>query len=234
MAAVSGSVTIFHWIVRRTRTNIFLYGYRFHQRGVLIIASHLLSAAKVAAVLARFRRACWLFPALAAVISLAIPATAWGDIFKWTDAQGRTNFSNVPPTDSGKAKNVEIVLKETRPTSIQQHVATPTEQALLARIESLERELRNRQYATQAPPVPPPAPYGGYYPPTPTPPPPSTSYYGSGYASYPGYYPTYYYSIATSYAVYPARAYYPPPAYVAPRGGFSHAGGGHGGRGGRR
>lgn len=197
-----------------------------------MVNSHLSGTSKAAAMFAHCRGLFCLFGLTAAVISLIIPATARGDIFKWTDAQGRTNFSNVPPTDSGKAKNVEIVLKETRPTPIPQHVATPTEQALLARIENLERELRSRQYATQAPASPPPAPYAGYYPPTPPPPPPSTSYYGSGYASYPSYpsyYPSYYYRAATSYVVYPARVYYPPPVYVAPRSGFSH-GGGHRGR----
>jgi hypothetical protein len=173
---------------------------------------------------ARFRaRVCW-FALMPALISLAVPATARADIYKWTDAQGRTNFSNIPPAETGKAKNVEIVLKETRPTPIAPHVATPTEQALLARIESLERELRSRQYAAQAPAAPPSMPYGSYYPPAP-PPPPAASYYGGGYPSYPSYYPSYYYPVATSYVVYPARAYYPSPAYVVPRGGFSHGGG---------
>ncbi len=183
------------------------------------------------AAIAHYRSPFWLFALLPALISLVTPATAWGDIFKWTDEQGSTNFSNVPPTKSGKVKNFEIVMKETRPASIPEHVAAPTEQALLERIEGLERQLQTRQFTTQPPAVPPPTPYGGYYPSTP--PPPSSSYYDSGnYSGYPSYYPSYYYPVARSYsyAVYPARAFIGRPVFVAPRSGFSHGGGGHRGR----
>ena len=194
----------------------------------MVITSHMSETSKAAAVFARVRRPFWLFALLPALVPLVVPAIAWGDIYKWTDERGRTNFSNVPPLKSGKAKNVEIVLKETKPTSIPDHVATPTEQALLARIESLERQLRAPQYAAQAPEVPPPMPYSGYYPSTPPPPPPPPSYYNSGY--YPGYYPAYYYPVASSYAVYPARTFVTRPIFVAPRGGSVHGGGGHRGR----
>jgi hypothetical protein len=197
----------------------------------MAVASHISNGAKAVAMFARFRRPFRLLALLLALTALVVPVAARGDIYKWTDAQGRTNFSNVPPTEPGKAKNVELVLKEARPAPIQQHVATPTEQALLARIENLERQLRDRQYATPAPAVLAPTPYASYSPP---PPPPSTSYSSSGYSSYPGYYPSYTYPVATSYVVYPARAYYPQPVYVVPRGGFVHGGGGHGGHRGRR
>ena len=171
-----------------------------------------------------------LFAYFAALVSFVGPATAWGDIYKWTDEHGRITFSNVPPIKSGKTKNVEIVLKETKPTAIPDHVATPTEQALLKRIESLERQLNTRQIAAQAPPLAPPTPYGSYYPPTPPPPPPP-SYYDSGYyPAYPAYSPIYYYPVASSYVVYPARTFVTRSVYAAPHGGSFHGGGGHGGR----
>jgi len=177
-------------------------------------------------------------------LSLLIPCAVWGDIYKWTDEKGKINISNLPPPTTAKAKNIEVVLKETKSASIPGQGASSTEQALLARIETLERQLQARQYATPAPPVPPPAPYASYYPPTPPPPPPASSYYGSGYASYPGYYPSYAYPVASSYVVYPSRAYVSRPVFVAPRsgyfrggggyshggGGYSHGGGGHRGR----
>jgi hypothetical protein len=216
-------VTIFRWIARKTGTIIFHIGIRFTSEGALVITSHMLDTSKAAVVFAHFRSPFWLFALLLALISLVVPATAWSDIYKWTDEQGKTNFSNVPPTKPGKVKSVEIVLKEARPTP-------PTEQALLARIESLERQLQVRQYTTQAPAVPPPTPYGGYYPPTPPPPPPP-NYYDSGYGSsyYPSYYPSYY-TPSYSYAAYPARAFIGRPVFAAPRGGSFRGGGGHRGR----
>lgn len=198
-----------------------------------MIASHVSGTSKTAAVFSR--SLFWLLALLPTLVSLAVPATAWGDIYKWTDETGRTHLSNIPPPQAGKAKNVEIVLKEDKPTSVPNHVATPTEQALLARIESLERQLRAQQYSTQPPAAPPPAPYAGYYPPTPPPPPPP-GYYGDGYYStYPGYYPSYYYPFVSSYVVYPARTFLNRRGFAPSRGGFSRSGGGHGGgHGGRR
>lgn len=207
----------------------------------MVTASHMSDTSNPAAVFAQVRGPFWLFALLPALISLVVPATARGDIFKWTDEQGRTHLSNVPPPESPKVENLELVLKEARPTSVPQHVATPTEQALLARIEALERQLQARQYAPPAAAVPAPTPYGSYYPLTPPPPPPPSIYYGSGYASsypgyyassYPSYYPTYYYPVARSYSyvIYPARTFVSRPVFTAPRGGVSHRGGGHRGR----
>ncbi len=179
---------------------------------------------------ARFCARLRLLALLPASISLLIPATALGDIFKWTDEAGRVNISNVPPPASVKAKDVELVLKESKPAPVPQHLATSTEQALLTRIEGLERQLQTRQYAPPAPApaqmAPPPAPYPGYYPP-----PPSSSYYSSGYAgSYTTYYPRYTYPIASSYVVYPARTYIAQPAFARSGSGHAHTGGAHGGR----
>ena len=165
-------------------------------------------------------------------LSLAIPAAAWADIYKWTDENGGTVFSNVRPAKSAKAKDVEVVERDTKATGTPERGAR-TEQALLARIESLERQLDARQYAAQPVEAPPPAPYSGYYPPTPPPP----SYYDSGYyGNYPGYYPAYFYPFASSYRVYPRRAFVSRPVFVAPHGGSFHARGGHmgGGPRGRR
>ena len=210
----------------------FFYWYPFSGEGVLVIASHMSGTSKTAAIFSQ--SLFWSLALLPALVSLAVPATAWGDIYKWTDEKGGANFSNIPPP-AGKAKNVEIVLKETKPTSIPNHVATPTEQALLARIESLERQLRAQQYAAQPPAVPPPTPYARYYPPTPLPPPPPSYYDGGSYSSYPGYYPSYYYPVAFSHVVYPARTFVSRPTFAPSRGGFSRGGGGHGGgHGGRR
>jgi hypothetical protein len=200
----------------------FFIGIRFTGEGILVIASHMSDTSKAAAVFSG--SPFWLSALFPALISLVIPATAWGDIYKWTDEQGRTYYSDVPPPTSGKAKNVEVVQKEPK--------LTPAEQALLARIQSLERQVQAQRYAAQAPAAPPPTPYPSYYPSTPPPPPPS--YYDSGYDSgyygsyYPSYYPTYYYP-AYSYPVYRARAIIARPVFAASHGGSFRGGGGHGG-----
>ena len=195
----------------------------------MVITSHGSDKSKAAGT-ARLRAAFRLWALLPASISLVIPATALGDIFKWTDEQGRVNISNVPPPTSGKAKDVELVLKESRPATVPQHVATRTEQALLARIEGLERQLQARQYAPPAPLPATMAPRSSNvsdYPP----PPPSSSYYSSGYAgSYTTYYPRYTYPVVTSYVAYPARTYIAQPAFVRSSSGHVHTGGAHRGR----
>ena len=167
---------------------------------------------------------------LPVLLSLAVPATGWADIYKWTDENGGTVFSNVRPAKSARAKDVEVVVQEAKPASVPDRAATRTEQALLARIDSLERRLEARQYATQAVDAPPPVSYSGYYPPTPPPP----SYYDSGYYwNYPGYSPAYFYPFASSYVVYPRRAFVGRPIHVAPHGGSFHGRGGHAGSGNR-
>jgi hypothetical protein len=178
-------------------------------------------------VLARKRGRLCLSLLLPPLLSLAVPATAWADIYKWTDENGGTVFSNVRPAKSARAKDVEVVVQqEAKPVSIPDRAATRTEQALLARIDSLERRLETRQYATLD--APPPVSYSGYYQPTPPPP----SYYDSGYYwNYPGYSPAYFYPFASSYVVYPRRAFVGRPIHVAPHGGSFHGRGGHAGGG---
>lgn len=193
----------------------------------MAFASHLSDTPKAAALFAQLRSPYWLFALLPAFASLVAPATAWGDIYKWTDEKGGTYYSDSPPPTSGKVKDVEVLEREIKPTS--------TEQALLARIQNLERQLQAPQYAAQAPAAQPPMPYGGY---SPSMPPPPSNYYDSGYNSgydpgyFPGYYPGYSYPVvpAYSYVVYPRRTFFPRPAFIAPRSGFAHAGGGHRGR----
>ena len=166
---------------------------------------------------------------LLALIFLIVPSAAVADIYKWTDEKGRTWLSNVPPAKSEKVTNFELMAKDAQPASKSPaHVATPTEQALLNRIESLERQLQARQYAAQAPAVPPQVSYGSYYP-SPPPPPPPMGYYGS---YYPSYYPSYYYPVvpAYSYGVYPIRTVITRPAFGFSHGSGIHGGGGHRGR----
>jgi hypothetical protein len=186
----------------------------------------------------RFR----LFALLTAYISLVIPAAAWGDVYKWTDEKGMTFFSDVLPKPGEKVKNFEVVAKARPETKMPAKAVTPAEQALLARVDMLERQLQARQPAASPPAVAPPS--TGYYPPAPQPPPPAPIYYDSGYdGSYypshiPTYYPSYTYPVVRSYsyAAYPARTYIRRPVFAAPHGGSFHGGGGHGGggRGGRR
>ena len=176
---------------------------------------------------------------LPALVTLVVPVAAWGDVYKWTDAKGLTVFSDLLPKPSEKVKNFEVVAKSAPPeTKARAQAVTPAEQALLARVEMLERQLQARQSAPP-PPVTPPPTYSGYYPPAPQPLPPTTSYYNTGYYGnyYPGYYPSYAYPVVSSYSyAYPVRTYVGRPAFAAPHGGSFRGGGGHGGggRGGRR
>ena len=171
--------------------------------------------------------------ALVLFISFVIPVTARADIYKWTDAEGRTFFSSVAPTPADKAKNVQLLVKENAPSAAapaQGHAATPTERALLGRIESLERQLRTQSYP--APMAPPTTPYGTYYAP---PPPPAPAGYYAGDYGYPPYYPNNYYPAHYHASpIYPVRAFVSRPVFAASRGGSFHRGGGGGRHGGRR
>jgi len=110
---------------------------------------------------------------LPVLLSLLVPATAWCDVYKWTDEKGSTVISNIRPPDPEKLKNFQLVLKERAtptPPPPAQPVAARTEQMLQDRVEMLERELRARQNAPQitvvapAPTYPPPTDYSGYDP----------------------------------------------------------------------
>jgi hypothetical protein len=170
----------------------------------MVIASHLLAAAKANVLRTRVCGLSCLFALLPAFLSLLAPATAWGDVYKWTDEQGNPVISNVRPANPKKVRNFEVVAKET------ERAATRTEQILLDRIDNLERQLRTQQYPPQAQAVP--SYYGSYNPAQPPPPPPS--YYSSNY-------PDYYYPWLPSYST----VFFPTRTFVSrPRFGFAHSG----------
>ena len=142
---------------------------------------------------------------LGLLLLLLLPATASADIYKWTDQNGGTVYSNAPPA-KGKAKNVAVVIDEGRvPTPTQAQIAQAealrVQQALLERMYALERQVQALQYQGQYQVAMPPPP---------------ASYYGNyGGSYYPGYYP----------------AVYRYPVFIAPTGFVrrapAHRGGGH-------
>jgi hypothetical protein len=191
---------------------------------------------EVAAGANRFRCTFRLFALIPVLLSFVASAPVWADIYKWTDENGSTNFSNVPPPPGGKQKKVAIVAKESPSSApIPEHVATPTEQALLARIKEVERQLQAAKTAAATPPPAPRPQVSAGYSPTIQPPPvysaPAADYYGDTYDSgyYPGYVPAYYYAAVPAYALYPRRVYYGRPVFAGAHGG-SFRSGGHGGR----
>ena len=111
-----------------------------------------------------------MFKAIALLCTAFAPGLACAQIYKWTDDNGRTVYSNVRPKAIA-TKNVEVVVDEEPAPS-----TSSREQELLERISRLERELYSRQYPPQPPAPPPPS----YYPPYPS------DYYASSY--YPPYY----------------------------------------------
>jgi hypothetical protein len=207
------------------------------------IAAHMLDGSRAEGLKLGFGSPVPFVALVSAMISLALPLAAWGDVYKWTDEKGMTFFSDVLPKPGEKVKNFEVVAKARPETKASAKTDTPAEQALLARVDMLERQLHARQPAAPPPALAPPP--TGYYPPAP--PPTAPIYYDSGYDSsyYPSFIPAYYPSYATayypryaypvvrpySYAAYPARAYMSRPVFAAPRVGSFHAGAGHGGGG---
>jgi hypothetical protein len=87
--------------------------------------------------------------ALAAVLSCA-PATAFAEIYTWTDERGTTVISNVMPANPRRVKNFEVVVKEDpKQAAVKQaseaYERARTERLLLDRIDSLEREVKAQQ-----------------------------------------------------------------------------------------
>ncbi len=185
------------------------------------LASHLPDSRNADASFARidgYFRVLGLVPAF---LVLLAPATAWGDIYKWTDERGNLVISNAQPVNGSGVSGVELLATAAKPATQSpvapsQQTVTPTEQVLEARIENLERQLQEQQYAQQ-PPLGPQSSYPGDYYPAPAPPPPEPSYYSSydqGY--YPGYYPSFYNPWPPSYSfiVVPPRTFVRRPAFV--------------------
>ena len=184
-------------------------------------ASHLPGSRNAHTRLARvygFSRVSAFLPVL---LSLFAPATAWGDIYKWTDERGNLVISNVQPVPSANVSDVELLATAAQsPATSSQQAATPTEQALAARIENLERQLQPQQYAPLPQSIPQPGYSEGYYPAS-IPPPPESGYYGSydpGY--YPdyssGYYPSFFnpWPVSYSFITIPARSFARRPPFV--------------------
>ena len=138
---------------------------------------------------------------LTAFVLILAPAGALADVYKWTDERGVVVLSSVPPEDTSVAKNVEVVAKEkwatTKKTAAVEYQTPTSEEVLLDRIESLERQLRaQQQYSREAAVAPITYPQGYYT----TPPPPPVSYYPDPY--YPPYSPGVY--------GYPYATFFPP------------------------
>ena len=191
----------------------------------MALASHLPASRIVDAWLARIFGVSRVLALVPISVALLAPATARGDIYKWTDERGNMVISNVQPVKSSSVSDVELLATSTRPTTQSPlapppQAATPTEQALEARIENLERQLQSQQQYAQQPQVDPQSSYsGGYYPP-----PPDSGYY-SGYntGDYPDYYPSYYYPWPSSYTfiVTPAKRFAHRPVFVNHRRAFA-------------
>jgi hypothetical protein len=162
----------------------------------------------------------WFYALLPALLSVLIPATAWGDIYKWTDERGETVISDVLPANLKKVKDFEVLVRETPRTQAQRDAAN--EKMLLDRIERLERQVQAQRYAPPAPAAPPPPAYSYYSPEyAAPPPPPQPDYFGS---YFPSFYPAY------SLIVAPSRGFARPRGFGFNRGGFSRGGMSHRGR----
>ena len=144
----------------------------------------------------------WLF----ALAALALPASASATIYKWTDENGRTVYSNRLPANGKLAQQAKAVVEdESPPPEAAEQAALARQRALEQRVAELERQLAAQPQYT--PPV-------QYYAP---PPPPPSMYYGdSYYPYYPGYYPY--------YTVISARRFVRPSPFFASRPvGFHHS-----------
>ena len=187
-------------------------------------ASHLPVSRNAAAWRAHgcgYLRVLALLPILAALLA---PAIARGDIYTWTDEQGRTVVSDVPPVDPGKVSDLKLPAAASGPAAESpaagsEPAAGRKEQELQARIEKLERQLEEQQSAQQRQAVPQASDAGSYYPA----PPPEARYYGSNSpGNYKAHYVSYYYPSPPAYAVIvvPAKPLVRRPA-SAPRPAFA-------------
>ena len=169
--------------------------------------SHSGIAAARLAHLGRLWAALALLPVLAAVLA---PASARADLYQWTDEQGGTVISDMPPVDPGKVSGMKLLArtgKRAAPNSAPdaQTAVNRKEQELEARIEDLERQLREQQSAPQPASVPPVADSSGNFP---APPAPDADSYGGNTVAYKQvYYPVPYYVSppAVSVVVVPAK-----------------------------
>ena len=181
----------------------------------MAIASHLSVQSLVVSISGRVRgrfRLCVLF---ASVMAMAYTSVVWADIYRWTDKDGNVNYSDVAPPREQHVKDVVVLTRASRPPA---QPAAPTQQELLARIQSLEQQMQAQRNGAPPPGVPPSPSYPAYYaPPAPSPPPyyqsppvQPVTYYDGGYDSgaYDNtYYPPYLNSGVPVYVTSPARAH---------------------------
>lgn len=158
----------------------------------------------------RARGVSLLLAAMSVLVFAGVPAVALGEVYKWLDERGKTVFSDVPPAKVDSAQKLELVAKDSRLSTYPPVPGpTPTERALLARIENLERQLQARQNTAASAVYTLPGPYGNAYPTTPSIVP------GDYYADYPR---AYAYPVSRPrVVVYPVATYVSRPVYVAPR-----------------
>ena len=167
-----------------------------------------------------------LLAAASVLVFAGVPTVALGEVYKWLDERGKTVFSDVPPAKVDPAQKLELVAKDSRLSTYPPVPGpTPTERALLSRIEKLERQLQARQTTAASAVYTLPGPYGNAYPTTPSIVP------SDYYADYPR---TYAYPVSRPrVVVYPVATYVSRPVVVAPRvvehprGGGHHRAGGH-------
>jgi hypothetical protein len=155
-------------------------------------------------LLANTRTLTSLLALLSACLSFFLPATAWSDIYKWTDEQGNLVISNASPANPKQVTGMELLAKETKPVNqspvpVSRSVVTPTEQMLLEKVDRLERQLQAQRDPPQEQRAAPVIYNASNYQMQPPPPP---SYYPSDYPSY--YYP---YVAPYSYVVFPVRTF---------------------------
>jgi hypothetical protein len=169
------------------------------------LASHLPALRNFDAWFARVYGYSRVLALLPICLTILAPTTVRGDIYKWTDERGNTVVSNLRPVNPSTVSGVELVATVAKPAA--QYPVTPsqqgstrTEQALEARIEDLERQVQEQQYAQQ-PQVDPQSSYAGDNYAASAPPPPDPNYdngYDPGYDT--GYYPSYYNPWPLSYS----------------------------------
>jgi Domain of unknown function (DUF4124) len=135
----------------------------------MAIASHLSVGSMVAPVSGRVRGRFRLCPLFACVMAMACTSAVWADIYRWTDKDGNVNYSDVAPLKEQHIKDVVVVTKSSRPAA---QSAAPTQQELLARIQSLEQQMQAQRNGAPPPGVSPSPSYQAYYAPAaPSPPP---------------------------------------------------------------
>jgi hypothetical protein len=151
----------------------------------------------------------------ACVVATGCTSVAWADIYRWTDKNGNVNYSDVAPPKEQHIKDVVVVTRASRQPA---QPAGPTQQELLARIQSLEQQMQAQRNGAPPPNASLPLSYPVYYdPPAPSPPPyyqsplvQPVTYYDGGYDSgaYDNtYYLPYLYSVVPVYVISPLRAH---------------------------